>query len=486
MSAWLDRCLGPRERISDDPDVLVVAVAAATVALDGIVTSPVLEPKSWAPARQAELELTVALAALASQHDATAMLDRAFAAADTIDQAPARDRVLLWGVDALAHRDPVRAAAWAGALRDDDFHREVAAHELRRLDESSQRQALGRLPPMWGIRTDEAWPGYPRWLGSASAAACVALAGPALCEVAEHLTRQITEDWRQNREYRLLALAWARAGELERALIAASRMPGTERSSAIVDLLELFGDDPAIDLPRLAALAREAIAATRSEPFILGAADLDESRAFIDSAVTGAVEAAIARRHVNRGDLASARASIETIHDGLSVHHEAALHLACAQIARGEMTVDQVSADFASRPFAQNLVEVAAVSCLDLVPGLLHRVKFADRQLGNVTRNLIDQGRFDAASVLLSRFWDGMEKPGELAAALVTGLTLSGQVRDALVLVRTLPAPEYPIYQRMVLAAAYRLIVALVHAGELAEAQALRAELAPRLAAATS
>ena len=502
-ASWIDRCLGAARPVSGDPDQLTAAVAAATMALDGTVTPPRITARSYAPARQAEVDWTIALAALRTDHDAAAAIDRAFASADPIADADARDRILLWGaLELRARGELARAATWAGALRGAEYRHELVAQDVRLLAESGDldgaRKALATLPPIWTLRADvDSWHGYPRWVGSAAAATCLALTSPqvaaspaarALVEDGERLSAQITEEWRQNREQRALALAWARLGELEHALIVTSRMPGSERSRALVELLDLFGDGSTVKLARIAALARRAIAATRSAPLVLSEtlADLDEVRDFVGQAVVGEVVAAIARRHLARNDLAAAAAAIETIPTNLSAHHEAALQLECVRLTRGETTLDRVMATVPpDGPYASNLLGAAsAVGCMEVVDALLRGARHADRLATSEARHLIQHARFDDAAALLRSFWDRLRPidRSELQAALITALSQAGRTIDALGVWSGTPAHDDELPEQSALAAGHRLIVALVATGAIEQAQALRGELAPRLA----
>jgi hypothetical protein len=503
-SCWIDRCLGDARRVSWEPDQLTAAVAGATMALDGHVARPTIEATSYAPARQAEVDWTIALAALATnQGAAAATVDRAFATADQIGDAAARDRILLWGaIELRARGDMARAAQWAAALRNDDHRRELVADDVRRRAESGDldgaQEAIATLPPIWSLRVDvESWHGYPRWVGSAAAAACAALASPrvasspaarAVAEAAERLSTQITEEWRQNREHRALALAWARLGDLERAMFAASRMPGSERSSTLVELLDLFGDAPGVELARLEVDARRAIAATRSAPLVLSDAktDPDALHAFVGDVVVGEIGAAIARRHLAREDLVLAGAAIQAIPTHLSAHHEAALQLACARLKRGETTVERVVASLSpDDPMIGNLIGAASrVGCLEVVHALLRGARHADRLAANETWRSILQARFDDATALLCSAWDRLTPidRGELQAGLVSALSRAGRLSDALAVSSSMPAHDAELPEKMALAADHRLIVSLAATGELPKAQALRVALAPRLA----
>ena len=487
--AWIDTCLGAPTPIPWEPVHLAAAVAAARAALDGATDVPRIESPSYAPARQAEVAWTVASAALDAKREAAVLVDGAFAAATAVANASKRDRVLLWGALALRRPDPARAATWAAAIKDPSYQPELAAHEVVRLahdgDGRAAVVAIAKLSPQWDLRGDvEDWHGYPRWLGSAATAACVAVAASAfassadarpLVEAAERLTAKVTEEWRQNREVRALALAWARIGDLDRAFAAVSRMPGTERAGAIVALLDGFGDAPGVDLAHVDALARKAIAATRQAPFVLtgSAADRASLDDFIGQAVVGEVVAALARRHLARGDLRGASAAVDAIPTNLSKHHEAALQLACARkVAPGDLPAD----------YAANLAAAAAqVGCLDVMQRVLAGARFGDRIAQNIAWPMLAAGRLDETLALVRTIAE--LAPGRAAglhAGLALALAQAGRGADARAVVVAIPRqPE--IIEQGVVAAAYGAVVALVAAGDLAGARALEGTLAPRL-----
>jgi hypothetical protein len=499
--AWVDRCLGRPSRISWEPDQLTADVAAATLAVDGRADPPTVTSQSYAPARQAEVDLTLVAAALATDHDAAALIDRAHASATAISEDSERKRALGWGaVELLEHG--VDAARWTALLTDADDKHELGANQVRILaargDLEGARRTLATLPPMWTIRSDvEYWHGYPRWLGSTAAAACAALAssavvaapgGRALVEDAEKLTAQITEGWRQNREQRAIALAWGRLGDLERGIVAASRMPGSERAGAIAELLDLYGDAPAVDLVRLDALARTAMAATKSAPLIL--ADANTNRAalldFVEDATLGEVAAAIVRRHLARKDVAGAKTVLAKIPTNLSAHHEAALQLSCARLRENQITLDEAIAALPTDDlYAANLARAAAqVGCMPVVQAVLSEARFGERIASDILHDMLAYHEVDAAMPLLAWAWDRMSAPdlSERQAELIDALAQGGRATEALALFRKQPAHQYPIIESTALAAGYRLVVALVAAKATDDAKALRGELDARRA----
>lgn len=490
--AWSDCCLGTPRAISWEPEHIIAAVAAATLALDGFDSAPTIEPKPYAPARQAEVDLALARAARAAKRDAGSIFDRAFASAKAVTDEAKRDRVLAWGVVELRAAGDTRADAWAAEIAAPDYAPELAAYEVVRLahagnlDEATS--SLAALPPLWGVRTDvEYWHDYPRWLGSAAAAAAMALAAPIdaarrLVEAADARSQQITEDWRKNRELRALALAWGRAGNLERAFAATARMPGIERARVIAELLDRFGDG-ATSVDHLATLAQTAFAAPTDAPFVIGAVtDRAALSDFIAQATAGEIAAALVRRHLARGDLAAADAAAAEIASNLSAHHEAALQVGCARIAAGERGLDDVLAALPDA-YGPNLAASAAqVGSVDVMQAIVTREPFGDRMASNVAWPLIATGRLDTARALLQ----GIDElaPGRAPALhgeLLSAFARAGRAADALAVLSAIPALKSKTLEQTVLAAGHRAIVEVVALEEIAAARQLHELLAPRL-----
>jgi hypothetical protein len=485
-AGWIDRCLGAPSRMSLDPTHLVAAAPAARAALDGGADVPRVEVTSYAPARQAEVAWTVASAALGAKRDAGALVDRAFTEADKVSEPYKRDRVLAWGAIELRRAgDTDRATTWVAAIKDADYKPELAAAEVARFaaagDGEAARKAFAALPPMWSLRSDvEFWPGYPRWIGSAAAAACVALASPAfatspaarqLVEDADQRTAKVSEAWRQNREYRALALAWARVGDLDRAMVATSRMPGSERSDAIVAILDDFGDAPGVDLARVGALARKAIAASRTAPLVLGANPQNEMDTFVGQAVTADVVAALVRRHLVRGDRRTAKAAADSIPTNLSKHYEAALQVDC-------------QARLDTRDYAANLAAAAAqVKCFDVMQRILQTETYGDRIAENIAWSTIATNHLDTALPMLRTITQlAPDRAAPLHGDLAFALARAGRGTDAVAVINAIPTQPYKNHEAAVLASGYRSIVVLVTLGDVTSAKALDALLAPRLA----
>jgi len=463
---WLDRLLGQARWPSWEPDQLTAAVAAATLVLEGKVTRPRVEVPSYAPARQFEVDWALALALRAVGRDAGAEIERAWKSANAIEQPAAKQRALLWGAIEL------RDERWSV---DGEYRYELAARDA---------SAIAALPATWTLRTDvEAWHGYPRWLGGAAMAASVIGERELVAAVED---KPIDEDWRANREYRALAIAWARLGETERAFAAASQMPGSERASAIVELLELVGDE-AVD--RLAALANGAMQATKTAPFVIvggvakRARDREALREFAEQANDASVVAAIARRHLVAGDAEAARALIATIPDNLSVRHEAALQIECARVQRDDEPLDELLGKLPRDDYmVPNLVRAAGdMRCMPIVHALVRDAKLGDRFAAAQIRRFIYQSHLDDAAALLRWAWQRMTPVArsEAQAELVGAFAEAGRPVDALALFRSVPAHEAPICERSALAAGYRLIVPLVVAEH--GASELYAELGERL-----
>ncbi len=494
--AWSDCCLGTPRAISWEPEHIIAAVAAATLALDGFDSAPAIEHKPYAPARQAEVDLALVCAAHATGRDARSIIDRALAAARSVTDEAARDRVLAWGVVLLRAADDSRADAWAKEIRAPDYGPELAAHEVVRLAHAGKladaTTALVALPPLWGVRTDvECWHGYPRWLGSAAATAALALAAPidtsaaqALVAAADALSLQIAEDWRKNREYRALALAWGRAGDLGRALSAASHMPGIERAGAIAELLDRFGDAPPANVDRLAALAQSAFAAPTGAPFVSGAVtDRAGLSDFIAQATAGEIAAALVRRHLARGDLHAAEAAAVAIPSNLSAHHEAMLQVGVARIAAGERSVDDVLAALPDA-YGPNLAAAAAqAGSVDVMQAIVNREPFGDRVAQNVAWPLIATGRLDTARALLQGIDElAPSRAPALHGELLFALARAGRPADAQAVLSAIPTLKSRTLEQTVLAAGHRAIVELVALGDVAAARTLHERLAPRLA----
>lgn len=494
--AWLDCALGLPRPISWEPEHIIAAVAAATLALDGVDTAPTIEPKPYAPARQAEVDLALVRAAHAAKRDASSIVDRAFAAARSVTDDAMRDRVLAWGVVELRAAGDARADAWAAEIAGRDYAPELAAYEVVRLvhtgNVAGATTALAALPPLWGVRTDvEYWHDFPRWLGSAASAAAIALAVPpqgpaahALLEAADALSAQIAEDWRRNREYRALALAWGRAGDLERAFAATSRMPGIERARVIAELLDRFGDAPATTVDELAALANRAFAAPTGAPLVLGAvADRAALSDFIAQATAGEIAAALVRRHLARGDTSAAAAAASTIPSNLSAHHEAVLQVGCARMTAGERTLGDVLAVLPDA-YGQNLVAAAAqAGSVDVMQAIVSREQLGDRLAANVAWTTIVTGRLDTARALLQ----GIDELAPTRAPMLHGelavaFARAGRASDVIALLSAMPALKSKTLEQTVLAAGHRAIVELVAAGDAAAARELHDLLAPRLA----
>jgi hypothetical protein len=488
---WVDRCLGDPRLVTFDPDQLDAARAASQVALHGTGSSPYVAPADHKPERQAEIDLTFALAMLAGKRDATAAIDAALVRTAAIDDATKRETVLRWGAIELRDRKHARADTWRAKLSDESVRSELAAREVGWLAEAGDfagaRKALAALPATWDTYVDsEYWHGPPRWYGSAAVAACAALAHPAvassaaargLVEDAERQTSGISEDleWRENTAYRALAFAWARLGDLDRAVVVASRMPGgSERSRVLAELIDRFGDTPSVKLSRLETLAHTALAATRSAPMILGKADVVEMRDFIEGALHGEVTAAIVRRHVARQDFAAAREALAKIPKNYSLRYETSLQVSCA--ANDHSLRGMPDGDL----FAANLVGAAArVGCMQVLPALLQRGRFPERVAANVLRELIASATLDHARSMFGAVADRLSSgdAADIQGALAEALAKHRRFADAIAFWNAAPrhAEEYP--QKLALAAGHRLVVMLVEAGELASARALHATL---------
>jgi hypothetical protein len=505
--AWSDCCLGTPRAISWEPEHIIAAVAAATLALDGFDSAPTIEPKPYAPARQAEVDLALARAALAAKRDAGSIFDRAFASARSVSEDAKRDRALAWGAVELRVAGDARADAWAAEIGTRDYTPELAAYEVIRLAHagklSEATTALAALPPLWGVRTDvEYWHDYPRWLGSAAGAAAMALAAPiearaaqCLVDAADALSLQITEDWRKNREYRALALAWGRAGNLERAFAAASRMPGIERARVIAELLDRFGDAMVTSVGRsgdalpakvehLAALAKASFAAPTGAPLVIGAVtDRAALSDFIAQATAGEIAAAIVRRHIARGDLAAADAAAAAIPSNLSAHHEAVLQAGCARLAVDARALEDVLAALPDA-YGSNLAAAAAqVGNVDVMQAIVTREPFGDRIASNVAWPMIATGRLDTARVLLQGIHE--LAPGRAPALhgeLLSAFARAGRPADAIAVLTAIPTLKSKTLEQTVLAAGHRAVVELVALGEGAAARELHELLAPRLA----
>lgn len=493
---WEDRVVRNTGREADDSaECLLAAVAAARIAIEGQVEAPRIEVRAYAPARGAEVAWTLALAALAARRDATALIDHAFELTGQISDRAWRDPMLLWGARALRERGELSLAArWSGAIEEVGCLHELGAQTVRLRaqagDLAGAREALELLPPIWMYR-DERWPWCPAWSGSAAVAACVALASPevvaspgahALVLAAEQSSARIDQDWRMNREQRALALAWARLGELDRAFAAAARMPGTERADVLAELLDGFGDGPTVALDRLERLARGAVAAQRGKPLVISEGEVaQETYDLIGDVVAARVIAAIARRHLVRGDFAAARAAITEITPMASVHHEAALQLECARLARGETSLAQVMRTV-PESWRSNLVDAAsAVGCDAVVERLLTGPL---RHRSNHVWSAIQRGQLGRAAILLRPAWRRIDSHdgGRLLASLVVALASAGRSVEAAALWAEFPPLETPYAERLALVGAHRLVVALVEEGAHGAARSLYDGLALRLA----
>jgi hypothetical protein len=505
---WTNRCLGEPSRITWVKEQRLAAVAAATFALDGAVAIPSVDAPPYAQERRFQLEWTIARAGLAMGLDTaatTAVIDQAFASASAMTDESKRDRALLWAaLDLEDYGNPSAAARFVAAFRDNDFPVEHSAREIPRLvargDIAGARRALAKLPPSWGIRTDvEAWHDNPRWYGSVAAAACVALAAPGaltapeiktLLEDAESITAKVADEWRLNRELRSLALAWGRVGELERAIVVASRMPGTERADALVELIDLFGKDAKLPLDQIDSLARHALAATQSDPLVIGSADpadRADMKDFVAQVGLGEVVAAIARQQTARGDRAAAAKAIATIPENLSIRHKSALQLGCARILAGEQTIDDVlSTTPRDDLMIPNLIDAASdVGCVEVMQKLMRGHRLEQRLADNMLHRLIYAGRLDDAIALLRAEWDilsGVDRTERLDE-LLTSLARDGRASEGSTLFRSLPPETTDLIEERALVAGYRLVVALATSKNLAEAKTLRDSLAPRLSA---
>lgn len=477
------------------PEQLEAATAAAAMAIDGTPRPPA---GPFTPEAEARIEWAIARAALITAHDASTPLARALAATLRIDEPHARDRLLLWGALQLrASGDTARVAEWAGAITDDDHRREIVAHDVRLYADAEQldaaRSALAALPAMWTLRVDvENWHGYPRWIGSTAAAAATALASARvaaapgareLLEQAQAATLPV-EDWRANREYRALALAWARVGDLDRAFQMTMRMPGSERASAIVELLDRFGDAPGLTATYLETIARTAAAATRDAPLVVASSvDRAPLSAMVDQVVLGDVVAALARRYAARDDLAGAQALVESLSDTLAVRQEAALQLACARLRRGELSLDEVVQSAAAHDrLRPNLVAAAAdVGATDVALALVRGARQPERLATATIARAIRDGRFEDAATMLRGVAMTPYDRSEQHAALVSALARAGRVVDALTAWDAIPEHPAGIPERIALAAGFRLVVALVATGETSRAEDLHRLLAIRL-----
>lgn len=495
---WSERCLGDTQTIAWSPEQLVGARAAAASALDGTVELP-----DVGPARRADVAWMVAEAALEAAHDASAALAQAFAAADGIADPTARDRALLRGALALReHGDLAGSARWASALQQERSRHEVVASDVRLLADAGNfdgaRAALAAIPHSWTLLGDyEHWHGYPRALGSVAMAACVALGSArvassphavALVEDAERATAFVDEEWRQNREYRAIALAWARLGQLERALVTTAKMPGSERAAAIVTVLDRFGDDPKADIERLDIIARQAVLAKRSEPLVITdeRVGLRGTGLFVDQVVLAEVIAALARRYIARGDLAAAAEAVSSISPDLASHHEAHLQLQAAGLRRGESTLEDVLEDLSTNELlVANLARAAAaIPDVEIMHAILRSARHPQRIAANETRRAIQQLRLEDAAALLASSWSVLHSydRADLHAALVDAHVTIGRIGDALQVWSSIAPHDEPTPEQIALAAGLRLVVALVANGEAGKAQVLRGAIAQRLA----
>jgi hypothetical protein len=268
-------------------------------------------------------------------------------------------------------------------------------------------------------------------------------------------------------------------------------MPGSGRGTVIAALLDDFGDSSRVELGELERLARAAIAAPRGAPIVISDRDRFEApdaaeraaRAdFVDQVVTAEVVAAIARRHMVRGDLAAAESLIATIDDGFSLYHEAQLQLACVLHARGELDLADVVDGIGANPFSANLISAAMrVDGVEIAATLARSVKHGGRIAGNVAHELVDRGRSEVARALVLAAWDQivMIEQADLQALLAGAFARDGRWADAIAMLETQHRAAIP--ERVVIAAGLRLVVAMALAGVVQPARELRDALRQRL-----
>ena len=388
----------------------------------------------------------VAYATLAAGRDASSLLDAALAAATAVTDPAMRDRLLGWGAVELRTYDVssppppqlprarLQARARRARCRSPRGSRRPrrSSHRARRaaadVGTPHRRRVLARLPALdrqrscSGVRSSS-----PEGCG-VTVCAHVRRAGRG-ADLEGH--RGVAAESRVPR---------ARAGlgadrRSDRAMLAASRMPGTERADVIVDVLDGVADTKTLDLAHVAALANKAIAAaaTRAKPLVLTdpSTDRAELNDFIGQAALGEVVAALARRYIARGDLASAKAAVDAIPTNLSSHHEAALQLGCARKAKGEVTLDAIVAALPAA-YDANLAEAAAqVGCVDVMKAILGRASYGERIAENVAWSTLASGRLDAALALL-RAIDVLDatRVASLHADLAFALARAGRATD--------------------------------------------------------
>ncbi|HEU0036172.1 MAG TPA: hypothetical protein VFQ53_36415 [Kofleriaceae bacterium] len=495
--SWFDRAVPGWRSVSFDPDQLRAEHAAAAIAFGGPLVLPTTEPATYKPGRPAEIAFPAMLAALDTGRGSQ-LVDEVDAVLEAISTPDVHWRLRLWGAyELLARGDRVRAERWVRWIPDVRYRDEYLGHELARRaqhgDVRGALDAIDRLPAEWALMSDmEYWAGYPRWLGSVAAAACAALAyrgvsadaGRALVERAEQRTLEHDgEDWRANREQRALAFAWARLGDLERAWTAIGRMPGSERSKAISDLLDEVATSTTTDLAQLRDLARRALGTP--EPDAAEGDRSEDIHDFIETAMAGDVNFALVRAYLRRGDVAAAEATFDTIPSNLSVCYEAALVLECARLARGETTLDEVLGVVPGEHYRANLVGAAMhAGCAPVIAPLLRGVRYPERIAANHLNAMLAAWQLGPALTMVQALRDVLSSGdrGELQLRLVRALVAAGQPLAALDVMRQLPPIEYPYPERMAVCAGFTAVVALVAAGHIAEAHALHADVAARLA----
>lgn len=209
MVSWKD---------SWEPHQLAAAQAVATLALDGAVAVPEIEPPEYAPATQFHSTWDVAVASHRLGRDAASLFDRALADARAMkDYQGQRSRTFLFAALALEELGmPARVEPFVRAIEDDDVRHELAANRVRFAVEAGDidraLEGLRALPPTWSMYSELAE--HRPWLGSAAAAACVALSSlevakspraSALVEAAAAISEGI-DGWRRNGAWRALAL----------------------------------------------------------------------------------------------------------------------------------------------------------------------------------------------------------------------------------------------------------------------------------------
>ncbi|MFN0249644.1 MAG: hypothetical protein ACKV2T_22360 [Kofleriaceae bacterium] len=499
---WIDRCLGERRIVVGHPDFVTMSAAAARAALHG--GSYVPEPIGAISEHRALTTWMVAYGRLVAGRDAGALLDAALTEATAIQEATLepvtqkpfgvikRDWLLAWGAIELRHRDPKRAARWAAAVSDPAFRAELAAYVAVDFaaagDVERARLAITALPGAWSWFGTRHTNGYPRALGGAATAVCVALAAPraagspaaySVVEAAESRVGTIEEPTRRQREYRALALAWARVGDLERALVAISKIQGDERARAM-EFLDDFGDAPTVDLTHLARLACAAIATENNASRSNHPANVTE---LVHNKAKAVLATILMRRSIARNDLRTAATIADAIPTAYSEHYAAKLQLGCARAARGETTIDAVVAELPAS-YESVLVDAAAkVDCIDAMKKLLER-KRDSPPAKEAAISAIAAGRLDRALAMI-RSLDvlAVEQASMVHAELLVALVHANRPNDAITVLRAIPEQLRTAYdEELVADAGYRAVIILVAAGDLAAAKELDAMLAPRMA----